>query len=46
MLANGNVPGSGNSMNIHQMYQQTNAQLQTVMKNPAVPYPMLLPTSG
>ena len=33
-------------MNTHQMYQQTNAQWQTVMTNPVLPYPMLQPTSG
>jgi len=32
-------------MNTHQMYQQANAQWQPVMNNPAVPYPMLQPTS-
>jgi hypothetical protein len=37
MLAIGNVPGSGNSMNAHQMYQQANPQWQPVMNNPAVP---------
>ena len=33
-------------MNTHQMYQQANAQRQTVMNNPFVPYPVLQPTSG
>jgi len=33
-------------MNTHQMYQQANAQWQPVMNNPAVPHPMLQPTSG
>jgi hypothetical protein len=28
------------------MYQQANAQWQPVMNNPAVPHPMLQPTSG
>jgi len=46
MLAIGNVPGSGNSMNTHQTYQQANAQWQPVMNKPATPYPMLQPTSG
>jgi len=46
MLAIGNVPVSGNSTNTHQMYQQANAQWQPVMNNPAVPHPMLQPTSG
>jgi hypothetical protein len=46
MLAIENVPGSGNSMNTHQMYQQTNAQWQAVMNNPVVPYPMSQSTSG
>jgi len=46
MLAIGNVPGSGNPMNTHQIYQQANAQWQPVMNNPVVPYPMLQPTSG
>jgi len=46
MLAIGNVPGSGNPMNTQQMYQQGSAQWHPVMNNPAVPYPMLQPTSG
>jgi len=46
MLAIGNVPGPGNPLNTHQMYQQTKAQWQPVMNNPAVPYPVLQPTSG
>jgi len=46
MLAIGNVPGSGNRMNTHQMYQQANAQWQPVMNNPVVSYAMLQPTSG
>jgi len=46
MLAIGNVPESGNSMNTHQTYQQANAQWQPVMNKPAIPYPMLQPTSG
>ena len=46
MLAIGNVPGSGNSMNTHQMHQQANTQWQPVMNNPAVPYLMLQPTSA
>jgi hypothetical protein len=46
MQAIGNVPGSGNSMNTDQMYQEASAQWQPVMNNPAVPYPMLQPTSG
>ena len=46
MLAIGNVPGSGNSLNTHQMYQQATLQWQPVMNNPALPYPMLQPTSG
>jgi hypothetical protein len=46
MLAIGNVPGSGNSMNTHQMYQQANAQWQPVMNNPVVSYAMLQPTSA
>ena len=46
MLAIANVPGSGNSMNTHPMYQQANPQWQPIMKNPAVPHPMLQPTSG
>jgi len=33
-------------MNTHQMYQQANVQWQPIMNNPAVPYPMLQPTSG
>jgi len=37
MLSIGNVPGSGNLMNIHQMYRQANAQWQPVMNNPVVP---------
>jgi hypothetical protein len=46
MLAFGNVPGKGNPMNIHQIYQQANAQLQPIINNPVVPYPMLQPTLG
>jgi len=46
MLAIGNVPGSGNPMNTHQMCQQDNAQWQPVMISPVLPYPMLQPTSG
>jgi hypothetical protein len=46
MLEIGNLPGSGNSMNTHQMDQQANAQWQIVMNNPVVPSPMLQPTSG
>jgi hypothetical protein len=46
MLAIANVPGSGNPMNTHQIYQQANAQWPPVMNNPVVPYPMLQPTSG
>jgi hypothetical protein len=46
MLAIGNVPGSGNSMNTHQMYQQDNPQWQPVMNNPAEPYLILQPKSG
>ena len=46
MLAIGNVPGSGNSTNTHPMHQQINPQWQAVMNKPAVPYPMLQPTSG
>ena len=33
MLAIGNGPGSVKPMNTHQMYQQANAQWQTVMSN-------------
>jgi hypothetical protein len=33
-------------MNTHQMYQEANAKWQPVMNNPAVPFPMLQPTSG
>jgi hypothetical protein len=46
MLAIGIVPGSGNSTNTHQMYQQANVQWQPVVNNPVVPYPMLQPASG
>ena len=46
MLVIRNIPGSGNYMNVHQMYQQFSAQWQPIMNNPAVPYPMLQPTSG
>jgi len=46
MLAIRNVPGSGNPMNTHQMYQQANVQWQPLMNNPAVPYPVLQPKSG
>ena len=42
----GNVPRSGTSINTHQMYQQAIAQWQPVMNNPAIPYPMLQPTSA
>ena len=45
MLSTGNVPGLGNTMNTHQMYQQAYAQWQPVMNNPVLPYPMLQPTS-
>ena len=33
-------------MNTHQLYQEANAQWLPVMNNPAVPYPILQPTSG
>jgi len=46
MLSIGNIPGSGTPKNTYQMYRQANAQWQPVMNNPAVPYPMLQPTSG
>jgi hypothetical protein len=46
MIAIGNVPGSGNPMNTHQMGQQANAQRQPVMNSPVVPNPLLQPTSG
>ena len=46
MLSTGNVPGSGKPMNTHQMYQQANAQRQSVMNSPTVPYPMLQPISA
>jgi len=46
MLAIGNVPGSGNPTNTHQMYQQVNARWQPVLNNPVVPYPVLQSTSG
>jgi len=46
MLAIGNVPGSGNLINAHQMYQQANVQWRPVMNNAVVPYPTLQPTSG
>jgi hypothetical protein len=46
MLAIGIVPGSRNSTNTHQMYQEANAQWQPVVNNSAVPYPMLQHTSG
>jgi len=46
MLAIANIPGAGNPMNTHQMYQQDNAKWQPVMNNPVVPYSMLQLTSG
>ena len=46
MIAIENLPGSGNSMNNHQMDQQPNAQWQQVMNTSVVPYPMLQHTSG
>jgi hypothetical protein len=46
MLTIGNVPGSCNSMNTHQMFQKVNAQWQPLMNNFVVPYPMLQPTSS
>jgi hypothetical protein len=33
-------------MNTHQMCQKANAQWHPLMNNPAVPYPVLQPTSG
>ena len=42
----GNVPGSGNPINTHQMYQQANPQWQRVMNNPAETYQMFQNTSG
>jgi hypothetical protein len=47
MLEIGIVPGSGNSMNTHQMYQQATAQWRPGVNNPAVPSnPILQPTSS
>jgi len=46
MFPIGDVPGTGNSMNTHKMYKQTNEQWQPVLNNSAVPYPILQLTSG
>ena len=46
MTSNGYVPGSGNPMNTHQAFQQTNAQCQPIITNPVAPYTMLQSIPG